>query len=433
MRTRSQHVFGSLLLVLGAGLSSPSVAGWPPEGRLVCTACRARLPYIISDREGGAYVIWTEARNYAISGEDLYMQRITASGDIAPGWPADGVAVSVAPDLQGAGHRYGFVLDGIGGVVIAWQDARDLNTPGGTLTDIYAQRVLGDGSIAPGWPVNGLAISRRPGNEALPALLPDGTGGVFVTWDDSTNPDIYLTHITSNGQVAASWPAEGVPICTLPSFQGGPRLAPDGAGGVFIVWGDLRDGSVDQYAQRVTSSGSIAPGWPGNGLRVVAGRPLRGGLLPDGAGGAYIGSATQGFFDDDYYLNRFTADGSNAAGWPEAGAPVCLASDERGGLRMELDGAGGVLLVWQDYRDFGDDDVFALRVRADGTLAPGWPVDGLRVTDNTAQETYEDLAPDGLEGVYLCWDQVSGGPSDPSVFVQHLKGDGSLAPGWPAN
>src|SRR5262249_3723141 len=99
----------------------------------------------------------------------------------------------------------------------------------------------------------------------------------------------------------------------------------------------------------------------------------------------------------------------------------------------ELDGAGGVLLVWQDYRDFGDDDVFALRVRADGTLAPGWPVDGLRVTDNTAQETYEDLAPDGLEGVYLCWDQVSGGPSDPSVFVQRRKGDGSLAPGWPAN
>src|SRR5262245_42453163 len=339
MRTRSQHVFGSLLLVLGAGLSSPSVAGWPPEGRLVCTDCRARASYITSDGEGGAYVIWTEARNYATSGEDLYMQRITASGDIAPGWPADGVGVSAAPDLQAAGHRYGFVLDGIGGVVIAWSDARDLNTPGGTLTDIYAQRVLGDGSIAPGWPVNGLAISRQPGNEALPALLPDGAGGVFVTWDDSTNPDIYLTHITSNGQVATGWPADGVPICTLPSFQGGPRLAPDGAGGMFIVWGDLRDGPVSTYAQHVTAAGQIVPGWPENGRRIVLGATRRD-VVTDGVGGAFLASATPAFQDDDYYLNRFTAEGNNAPGWPEGGVPACLAPDERGGLRMEPDGVG---------------------------------------------------------------------------------------------
>src|SRR5262245_25658312 len=179
VRNRIHLLFGSLLLVVGVANSGYSAASWPPEGLLVCTACRARLPFIISDGTGGAYVIWTEARDYASSNEDLYMQRVAAAGEIAPGWPPDGVAVSTAPEVQSPGHRYGFVLDGLGGVIVAWSDTRDLNTPNGTSADIYAQRMLGNGTIAPGWPANGLAISRRPGYEFLPALLPDGAGGAY--------------------------------------------------------------------------------------------------------------------------------------------------------------------------------------------------------------------------------------------------------------
>jgi hypothetical protein len=181
------------------------------------------------------------------------------------------------------------------------------------------------------------------------------------------------------------------------------------------------------------ASGQLYPGWPVNGVRIVANRYMRD-LVPDGAGGAYLSCATPGpdfATDGAYCLQRFTGTGTIFAGWPEGGAPVCEAPDGRVGLRMVPDGAGGVLLVWSDYRDHFDDDVYAVRMRSDGTRDPRWPVNGLAVTDNTALDDYTDLAPDGQGGAYLSWVQYSFATGD-QVLVQHLTGAGSVAAGWPA-
>src|SRR2546428_7631250 len=75
----------------GAGRSA---ADWPPEGRLLCSACRARGPRIASDGAGGAFICWVEGRN---GNDDLYLQRLLPSGDLAPGWPPDGVPVCIDP------------------------------------------------------------------------------------------------------------------------------------------------------------------------------------------------------------------------------------------------------------------------------------------------------------------------------------------------
>src|SRR5262245_11107019 len=434
MLLRPSLVLGTALVACSLTSTVGASSVWPPDGLRVCTACRARGAFITSDAAGGAYIVWSDARNYASSGEDIYMQRVTADGEIAPGWPADGVSVCSAPEIQSIG-RYSLVPDGLGGALVAWQDYRQLNVPGGTGSDIYALRVRPDGTIAPGWPAGGLPILVGAGNQDLPVVLADGTGGGFISWDDLDTGDIYLKRLLANGAIAPGWPTDGLPICTLPSLQGSPRLAPDGTGGLFIVWGDLRDGPVAIYAQRVTATGQLSPGWPENGSLVRAGSAIRD-IVPDGVGGSFVSCATSGGLeDDDFYLQRFTAGGSLATGWSAGGVPVCLAPDYRSNLRMEVDGVGGVFLVWTDKRDVFDDDVFAVRMRSDGTLAPGWPLDGLRITDNSsALENYADLAPDGLEGAFLCWDQeTSLTGSDLQVFVQHVRGDGSLAPGWPAN
>jgi hypothetical protein len=128
-------------------------------------------------------------------------------------------------------------------------------------------------------------------------------------------------------------------------------------------------------------------------------------------------------------MQRFAGSGEIAPGWPPAGAPVCIASDERTGLRMEPDGAGGTLLVWSDYRDHIDSDVYALRMQSDGTREPLWPINGVPVTDNSLGDDFVDLAPDGQGGAYLCWVQSLFAPR---VMVQHLTSAGTVAPGWPA-
>jgi hypothetical protein len=420
------HVAGALAAVLL--FCDAAYAAWPADGVVLCSACRARGALIASDGAGGAFVVWTDARNGAGSNDDIFLQRVTASGAIAPGWPADGQAVCLASGIQLAEE---IAPDGLGGVIVAWRDNRN-DTPGGTSADIYAQRVLSNGSLAPGWPVDGAPVARTPNHQELPVVLPDGNGGAFITWEEgyASDPNIPLQYLAPDGSVMPGWPANGIPVCTAAGFQGFPKLAPDGSGGVFVAWGDLRDGLVASYAQRVTAAGGIAAGWPANGKRIVLG-PYQQQLISDGVGGAFLFGATPAsLYFADCYLQRFIGSGDIAPGWPPDGAPVCLAPDERYGLRMEPDGAGGVLMVWADYRDHMDDDVYALRMRSDGTRDPRWPVNGLPVTDNTALDDYPDLAPDGQGGAYLCWDQYSSATGD-HVLIHHLTGAGSLAPGWP--
>jgi hypothetical protein len=418
------RLFHFLALCFAVLTVPPSVrADWPPEGKPLCAICNARNPKVVADGTGGAFVVWQDERD---GNDDIYLQRLSASGDIAVGWPADGLPVCTDPSAQFLG---GTSSDGSGGILLVWADERNVSS--GTDVDIYAQRVRGDASIAPGWPVDGAPVTRSPHYEWTPSVVSDGSGGAFFTWSDLTTPDVFAQHLTTSGAVTAGWPADGLAVCTLPSGQGGAQLAGDGDGGLFIAWGDLRDGPLSVYAQRITATGQAFPGWPVAGFRIALGRGM-GELAPDDVGGAYASCATPGpVSTDDLFLQRFTGTGGIVASWPQDGATVCQAPDEQVGMRMAPDGAGGALLVWSDYRDANDDDIFAMRIQPDGNRAPGWPVDGLRVTNDTALDDFPNLAPDQAGGVYLCWDRYTTALGD-HVMVQHLTGLGTIAPGWPA-
>ena len=419
---------GAMLLAASLGNACPTAADWPPDGVSLCTMCYAPgTPHVAPDGTGGGFIVWGDAwsGNY-----DVHAQRVTASGEIAPGWPGPSgqglvVASGLAPQFVND-----IAPDGIGGLLVVWFDYRDV-LAGTTGIDIYAQRILADGSRAPGWAENGMPVTRAAGNQTFPVVLADGTGGAFVSWHDDATQDIHLQHMTAEGVPAPGWPENGLPVCTDPNSQIHPLLASDGAGGVLIAWGDYRDGPLSVYAHRFLGDGGMGPGWPANGARVALDRGLNA-LIVDGAGGAYLAHGTATFlFHDDYYLQRFTGAGTIAPGWPEGGVPVCLAPNERAGLQMVADGAGGALLVWSDFRDGSPDQIFASRFAPDGTLYSGWEVDGQRVTEDIALNDIPDLAPDGMGGAYLCWDKYTNALLD-RVYVQHLTGAGAVAPGWPS-
>jgi hypothetical protein len=427
--------FAAALAALSV-VAGSALAAWPPDGVPLCSECRARYPLMVSDEAGGAFVVWADARNSTDgTNNDIYLQHVTASGDISTGWPANGLPVTTAPQSQLMGDVHSLTPDGSGGVIIAWVDLRNTLT-GTTGADIYAQRVLANASIAPGWSVNGVPVTRAPADQSLPVVLADGSGGAFVSWDDegAPEPNIYLQHLTSDGTLASGWPPDGLPICTASGIQGGPQLTPDGVGGLFVAWGDLRDGPPAVYAQRVTPPGLPAPGWPTNGVRIVLGRYIRE-ILSDGAGGAYLSCATAGsIIDGAYFLQRFAGEGSIASGWPAGGMSACQAPDEREGIRMVGDGTGGVVLAWGDYRDNHDEEIFALRMRPDGTRSPSWPLNGVRLTNYLGFDSFPDLCPDAASGAYMCWERQSGPfTADRQVLVQHLTASGTVAAGWPAN
>ena len=435
-RARLSLVATLLALALAV---APSTAQpmWAPGGVLLCqNGCPGDVPQIVADGAGGAFVGWRDIRDYSTNDEDVYMQHITGMGVFAPGWPVDALPVAALPNVQ---EFTGLAPDGLGGALVAWEEWRNGAVTG---IDPYVQRVLADGSLPASWAIGGNPASRDAAHQRVPQVGPDGVGGAYVVWQDErdyavTNYDIYGQHLTPGGAVAPGWPQNGLAVCALPGEQGGPYFAlPDDSGGALFEWGDGRPGAPGSYALRVHADGTLAVGWPANGLLLNS----RGNLdvIRDEAGGFFAVSPTTGSvlgFDGAYYLQRFTFDGTPAAGWPADGVLVCNAPGIRSGVRLASDGAGGVQLCWYDYRppyDLTGGEIFALRVRSDGTLAPGWTVNGTLLSDPA--DGYQSYAPfavrDGQGGEYVVW-QSQGGISDFPSTIQHLTGSGQVAAGWP--
>ena len=108
--------------------------GWNPDGTRV-SAGRGWFLKRVEDGSGGAILAWSEQ---GFDGyEDLYAQRVTGAGHVAPGWPSFGVGVVVAPNGQWA--EFSMAADGQEGR-FAWRDDRGFLS---SSSDIYAQRITG--------------------------------------------------------------------------------------------------------------------------------------------------------------------------------------------------------------------------------------------------------------------------------------------------
>jgi hypothetical protein len=263
-RTTTRHIYAQHLLA--EGLTDPA---WPTDGRLLCTARGGETDArIAEDGAGGAIVVWTDEREFTY---DIYAQRILASGVVDQAWPPTGLPVCTADEDQGDEH---ILSDGHGGVIVSWTDARAGSFPYYSgYNDVYAQHVLGAGSVDPAWPADGLAVCDTVGDQAWSALVDDGAGGAIIVWEDARNSpwDIYAHHLFGSGSVDTTWPRQGLPVrAGVPGQTYLPVAASDGARGAIVAWPDGRSTDFDIYAQHVRASGTIDPGWPKNGRAICA-------------------------------------------------------------------------------------------------------------------------------------------------------------------
>ena len=342
---------------------------WTAGGVAVCTAIQRQLnPVLVSDGTGGAFVAWRDSRAGELT-NDIYVQRVDASG--VPQWTPDGVAVCTAANNQ---FGLGMTLDGAGGAILSWADGRidsDIN--------IYAQRV--DALGATQWTGDGVALCAAGLHQLNPVIISDGAGGAIVAWDDSRDgtyqlpaEDIFAQRVDAFG--AVQWTADGVPVASLAKNQKEPVILPDGAGGAIISWSDSRDSAINKlgiYAQRVDASGTGQ--WTANGVAVCsyAGNKSQLKIASDGAGGAIVtwldrrytvGQQSQ----MDIFAGRVTSSGVRP--WSLNGVAVCTAPNAQASPCIVAK-ADGVLVAWQDFRSGTTNDIYTLPVSAQGVVPTG--------------------------------------------------------------
>jgi len=264
------------------------------EGIPISTAAGdERLVGVVPDGAGGVIIAWQYAGG---SDSDIYAQRIDGRGSRL--WAEDGLAVCTEPgdQLQAA-----ITGDGSGGAVVVWQDTR------GSDIDLYAQRVDPDGNTV--WIDGGAIVCSAWGDQIRPGIVPDNEGGAIITWCDyrGDDADIFVQRLNAVGDPA--WQADGIALCSLPGNQLLPKITPDHTGGAIVTWQDQRDTDWNIYAQRVTKGGGIR--WDDDGL-LICNAPyeqLAPAITPDGTGGAFMPWEDTRGGEIDIYAQRIDADG----------------------------------------------------------------------------------------------------------------------------
>ncbi|KPJ61089.1 MAG: hypothetical protein AMJ46_03765 [Latescibacteria bacterium DG_63] len=339
-------------------VDASGLALWATNGVPVCTTDASQVnPEIASDGWGGAVIGWQDFRGAGVTGWEIYVQRVDASGIAL--WTADGVAASTAWGTQWYPE---IISDGAGGAIVTWADRRNWNS------DVFVQRIDASGTVL--WATDGETVCIVLENQRYPEIVSDGEGGAIIAWTDyrdgGATPDIYIQRVDESGTML--WTEGGVSVCSAAGDQFEPAIAPDDAGGAIVTWYDKRNGlDYDIYAQRLDTLG--VPLWTADGVLVCAAAnhqewPV---ITADGTGGAVIAWHDMRVSGYDIYGQR--VDSLGTALWMPGGVSLCSAAGNQRFPCVTTDGEGGAIAAWHDSRS-GSDDIYAQRVSAAGCSGP---------------------------------------------------------------
>lgn len=369
-------------------------------------------PVSVSDGRGGAIIVWGDRRNG--TDLDLYAQRVNSAGVVQ--WAANGVPIVIASSTQ---TNPKLVSDGNGGAIIAWGDARGANY------DIYAQRINSAGVVQ--WATNGVVICNAANAQNSVTMLADGSGGAFIGWNDNRVDfgDTYIQRINSAG--VAQWTNNGVAIAALGDTQGSPLMVPDGSGGAILVWNDSRGSAATDhglYAQRVNSAG--VPQWVAHGVPVVRGY---GGydshkVISDGSGGAFI--VWRAYLGADYDIYAQRINGSGVVQWAgDDGVAISVITGYQDFPSIVSDGSGGAIIAWQDSRSgaqYVDEDIYAQRINSAGVVQ--WAANGIPIITATGVQNSPMMVSDDNGGAIMVWGDWRNG-TNYDLYAQRINSAGA--------
>jgi hypothetical protein len=404
---------------------------WQTDGVPICTAPGDQHLYhsststtgftpLIPDGQGGAFIVWHDARAFSVRLRDVYCQRIDADGQVQ--FAENGMALA---DSTGTEDQPTMCSDGEGGAIVVWQDKNDDPIH----YNLYGQRIDAAGTLL--W--NGGSpqpIVVIDWSQTGPTLCPDGAGGAFVAWSDSrTNlNDVYAQHLADDG--SSLWPANGVMVATSAQSQDAVTITLAEDGHPLLAWVDRRTTEPDIYAQKLDATSGAA-------LWLIGGRVVcdaaesqyRPALTTDGASGAIVTwydfrDASGPPFDLNIYAQRIVSAGT--AAWTPNGVIVCAAADAQRDPNLASDGQGGALIAWEDNRiGDGREDIYAQHIDGDGT--PLLATDGVAVCTAEGNQVRPAVVA-GAGGMIAAWPDDRDVLWEPDVYADRVVTDVTAVP-----
>lgn len=123
--------------------------------------------------------------------------------------------------------------------------------------------------------------------------------------------------------------------------------------------------------------------------------------------------------------------GAASSEWPHqpnVNLPIAVETNAQSNQQIISDGAGGAIIVWQDYRSGSSSDIYAQRVNADGV--PQWTTNGVVVCDADESQAAPKIVHDGAGGTIISWFDFRNGANF-YIYAQRLNVSG--LPMWADN
>ncbi len=326
------------------------------------------------------------------------------------------------------------IPDGRGGVIITWTDER----LGSQDQNVYAQRIDANGVTK--WANNGIVISNAVYNQKESGLISDGRGGAILCWSDGrTDPsnlttDIYAQRIDSNGK--AQWKANGVVVCNATHRQSASKILPDGLGGAFILWEDNRNlMKTDIYMQRISASGERQWETTGVPVCVMERGQYNAKIISDANGGVLVAWSDDRNVQGQGESTDIYAqrlDLNGNALWTANGRNICTALKGQYLSDMMSDGAGGAILTWIDGRDYNHNEDDIYAQRINGNGSVLWQADGIALCTAAHEQSDPKLTIDGRGGAIITWYDLRGG-GDYDGDIYAQRVDASGVTKWTAD
>ncbi len=333
--------------------------------------------------------------------------------------PAEDANIAVSTAVDGQFLPW-VVDDGDGGVIVIWEDYRT-----GKDWDVYAQRIDNTGTAI--WKADGTPLCRADRNQRRLRTIRHDTHAIVV-WNDRRNRtswDIYAQAVNLAGE--RLWQTDGIPVCTNAADQSTQAILSDGQGGAICVWEDERQSSEFQelYIQRISPTGQ--PMWETDGIPVFPSESLQSDpiLIADGMDGFYVVWWDVIGYDAWHIMAyRLSFDGKPLWDTPHLVSPQ---EGIQGEPRVITDGDGGIIVLWQVYENFINDELYAQRIAPDGSKL--WGENGIALCTAPGIQKHASVVSDGSGGFLAVWRDERDVYAD--LYMQRIRADGTAV--WEKN
>lgn len=377
---------------------------WRQDGILVSRQKGTSwFPKILSDKDGGAYIIWADKRS---GNSGIYSQHLDGNGNKT--WKDEGIEICGIPSNK---ENFQIAANGEKGFYVVWDDNRQ------GYEGVYLQQIDPSGKIL--FDPSGKFIAKRTKEKNTPQVAADGENGAIVAWSDpyAGDLDIYAQRVSPGGQVM--WGDGGIPVVQLRGSQDNPRLISED-GGFYVTWEDKRNSKNEVFAQKILKDGVLA--FPKQGI--LASEKLREAKSVDlkigQAGGLMLCYQDNFAGNHDIYMQKILPDGFLGLG--NAG---CAVNNTEGAVAKDIfrvvsDKDENLFFVFEDKRN-GFPNIYVQKVNQKGGLL--WGKDAKPVHAGHFSQNNPEIVLDDAGGVYVAFEDCREGPN-PFVYAQYFDEDG---------